>query len=41
MKDTEQKYLQQTKNHPEGDPISFTSDGKVKSRRYSKKWDFS
>ena len=41
MSKEEQKYLQKTKRHPEGEKVSFTSDGKIKSRRYSDTWDLS
>lgn len=41
MSDKDQENLQQTENKADGEAISFTSDGKVKSRRYSKSWDFS
>jgi integrase len=41
MNEEEQKYLQKTKKHPEGEKISFTSDGEIKSRRYSDTWDLS
>lgn len=41
MSDKDKKNIKLTKKHPEGDPISFTSDGNVKSRRYSESWDFS
>jgi len=36
-----QNYSQQTDENPLGEPISFTSDGQVNSRRYSEQWDFS
>tara|TARA_R110000737_G_scaffold31063_4_gene49610 strand:- start:3660 stop:5672 length:2013 start_codon:yes stop_codon:yes gene_type:complete len=36
-----QNHLQYTAEHPLGEPISFTSDGEVNSRRYSELWDFS
>jgi hypothetical protein len=31
---------EQTNTHPQGSPVSFTSDNKIRSRRYEDIWDF-